>query len=225
MINRNKILWKKLHEQARFCPLYPHERTIQFIFGNFPRSDAGKFKILDFGCGAGRHLLFLAENGYQAYGADVSEPGILVAEQRLRDRKLRADLKILRGSKLNYSDNYFDGIVGFGVLYYLSGKVLDVVVPELKRILKKGGRAFFTLRSKRDYRINNAVSLGNGDYKIIGDKKSRVENEAGMLMHFFDRKEIKNRFSGFPRIWTDEMLNTYNDGTLVDHDYIIELIK
>lgn len=226
MVDKKTVfLWERLHKNPHFCPVYPHDRTIKFVFDNFSKSEASRFKILDFGCGAGRHLIFLAENGYRAYGADVSRQGILVAKQRLWDRKLKAELKILLGDKPAYLDNYFDGIVCFGVLYYLSGKILDVVVPELKRVLKSGGKAFFVIRSKKDYRINHSIAIGNGDYKIIGDKESRVGNEAGMPMHFFDRKEIKKRFGGWSEIRIDEVLNTYYNGKFIDCDYIVEVTK
>lgn len=224
-MSNNKILWEKLHKEPRYRPAYPYERVIQFVFGNFNRAKAANYKIFDFGCGTGRHLVFLSESGYRTYGGDISKIGIEAAKKFLTTKKLHANLQVIKDERLNYSDNYFDGLIGFGVLYYLSGEQLDRLIPEIQRILKKGGKALFTVRSKKDYRLKYAKFMGNGDYFIIGDRKSRVANEAGMLMHFFTEKEIKQRFVDFSNIMIDEMYSTYNNKEYMDHDYIIELTK
>ena len=221
----NKLLWEKLHQDPRFCPRYPHERVIQFIFGNFPRSQASDYKILDHGAGAGRHLIFLAENNYQAYGTDVSEPGLAFAKKMAKIKKLKVNVNLIDSDKLKYPDNFFDGVVSSGVLYYLGNHQLDKIVPDLYRILKKGGKMLLVVRSRKDYRFKHAKSIGHGDYLIVGDSKTRVDNEDEMLMHFFDKKEIKERFRKFSKISIDEMMNTYNNSKIIDHDYIIELQK
>jgi cyclopropane fatty-acyl-phospholipid synthase-like methyltransferase len=126
---------------------------------------------------------------------------------------------------LKYADNFFDGIISFGVLYYLNSKQLDVVIPDLYRILKREGKMLVVLRSRRDYRFKHAKSIGHGDYIIVGDNKTRVNNEKNMLMHFFTEKEIRKRFHKFKRITIDEMVNTYNNKEMVDYDFVVELKK
>lgn len=222
---KNKTLWQDLHKRSQFRTRYPHERVIQFVFGNFPKAQAKKFKILDHGSGAGRHVIFLAENGYQTYGADISSTGNAYARKIAKSKNFDINLSLINSNILKYNNDFFDGIISFGVLYYLNSDQLDKVIPDLYRILKKGGKMLVILRSKKDYRFKYAKSIGHGDYIIVGDTKTRVNNERGMLMHFFKENEIKKKFNKFRSIAIDRMINTYGNRKMVDYDYVVELVK
>ena len=41
----------------------------------------GMKRILDLGCGTGRHLVYLAKKGFEAYGIDIAEEGIKIARK------------------------------------------------------------------------------------------------------------------------------------------------
>ena len=131
-----KTKWEKLHSHSRFRPSYPSESVVKFVFKNFPRGN--KSKILDLGCGCGRHLLFLAKENYCAYGIDHSMDGIKYSEQLLKKLGLKAELKVSDVDKLPFGENYFDGIVSYAVLYYCTAEKIQKAVDEIYRILKKG---------------------------------------------------------------------------------------
>ena len=69
---------------------YPHEEVIRFFskfirkkiglnnFFDVTKNASGK-RVLDLGCGIGRHVLFAHEMGLDAYGIDLSEKAISVA--------------------------------------------------------------------------------------------------------------------------------------------------
>lgn len=56
MSETNRQQWINLHKNKRYRPKYPSEIVVQFVFRNF--SSDGKTKVLDLGCGAGRHVFF-----------------------------------------------------------------------------------------------------------------------------------------------------------------------
>ena len=170
-------------------------------------------------------MIFLAENRYQTYGADVSRSGNSFTRRIAKHRGLAVDLKYIDSDALKYPDNFFDGIISFGVLLYLGSWELDRIISEFFRILKNNGKMLVVIRSRRDYRFKHAKSIGHGDYIIVGDNKTRVNNEKNMLMHFFTEKEIRKRFHKFKRITIDEMVNTYNNKEMVDYDFVVELKK
>lgn len=69
-------------------------------------------KILDLGCGSGRHTVYLAKKGFKVYGFDISTEGIKLTKNWLKENNLKANLKI--GSiykKLPYKDNFFDAVI------------------------------------------------------------------------------------------------------------------
>ena len=60
-----KNLWTQAHKKSRFRIKYPSESVVRFINSSFYK-DRSKKKILDIGCGAGRHVKFLSENKFSA---------------------------------------------------------------------------------------------------------------------------------------------------------------
>ncbi len=207
----NREHWEALHRQSRFLPRYPHERVIQFVFAYFPRARARSTAILDHGCGGGRHLVFLAENGYRTFGVDISESGLRAARRFLKRRGLKAVLnRIGDDDELPYPDNYFDGVVSFGVLYYLSNEQISVTIGELFRVLKPNGRLLAVVRSRRDHRRTISRPT-NGD--------------EGMAMHFFTESEIKKWFKDFKDLSIDIMNATHDNKEFLDADFIITAQK
>ncbi|TFG16090.1 MAG: class I SAM-dependent methyltransferase, partial [Promethearchaeota archaeon] len=49
-------------------------------------------RVLDLGCGTGRHLVYFAAEGFQVYGLDAAPEGIKIAKQWLEERNLNGDL-------------------------------------------------------------------------------------------------------------------------------------
>lgn len=87
-----------------------------------------KGKVLDVGCGAGRHSLYLQENGFDVTGIDNSPGAIEVC--KLRGLKKAEVLPVEDVDKL--AENSFDTIIMFGNNFGLFGS------PEnAKKILEK----------------------------------------------------------------------------------------
>ena len=79
----NKIQWSRLHQNKRYRPKYPSETVVQFVFRNFNRD--GSTRVLDLGCGAGRHVFFMGKEGIVPYGIDYSEEGVEYTKKILRE--------------------------------------------------------------------------------------------------------------------------------------------
>jgi len=60
--------WDELFAQEEFRWKEPHERVVKLV----PLlKGRGFHKIYDLGCGTGRHLGFLAHEGFEIYGSDI----------------------------------------------------------------------------------------------------------------------------------------------------------
>lgn len=51
--------------------------------------------LLDVGCGTGRHLVPLAENGLKILAIDISREYVMAAKEKLRSKRLLADVNLL----------------------------------------------------------------------------------------------------------------------------------
>ena len=105
-----------------------------------------KKRILDLGCGSGRHVVYLAKKGFEVYGIDIAKHGIKIAREWLREEGLKAKLRI--GGiykKLPYKDNFFDVIICIRTLNHGKIEWIRRAIREMFRILKPNGYVFVTV--------------------------------------------------------------------------------
>jgi ubiquinone/menaquinone biosynthesis C-methylase UbiE len=105
----------------------------------------GVKKVLDLGCGSGRHVVYLAKNGFDVYGLDVAPVGLKITKDWLKQEKLKANLKL--GSffkKLPYKDNFFGAIVAVQAISHGRIENIRKVIKEMERVLKPNGLLFIT---------------------------------------------------------------------------------
>ena len=108
-------------------------------------------KILDLGCGTGRHTIYFTERGFEVYGFDFAPEAIKRAKERLRKRGLQAFLKVWNArKKFPYQNEFFDGVLVIRVIHHYPTKIIKKIVKEIERVTKKNGYLYIqvpTLKS------------------------------------------------------------------------------
>lgn len=218
-----KKSWENLHSHSRFQPKYPSDHVVRFVFANFPMGlkERKKIKILDLGCGAGCHTIFLSKEGFDTYATDISDQGLKVTKQRLKDNNLKAVLKNAGMENQPFKNNFFDGVISYGVFYYNNGSGYKKAVSELYRILKKGGLAFIFTRTTNDYRFKKGKKIEENTFVLdIEDT-----NEKGMVQHFLDNRDIENIFGKFKEVIIEKTETTFSNLKKKNSDWIIMVKK
>lgn len=131
----------------------------------------GVRRILDLGCGVGRHALMFAEAGFDVSGLDASKAGLAFCGQMAEERGVELNLKAGSMTRLPYDPNTFDYVLAFNVIYHGNRRVVARAVREITRVLKPYGLLQAILLSKRhgDYTQgveiapNTFVRDGKGD--------------------------------------------------------------
>jgi ubiquinone/menaquinone biosynthesis C-methylase UbiE len=216
--------WAALHKQSRFRPKYPSEQVVQFVFRNF--SNRGGTKILDLGCGAGRHVYFMAKENFNAYGIDISREGIEFAQGWISECGLTAELRVAPVDCIPFQNGYFDGVICYGVLYYCKFDEIIKSAEEIHRVLQTGGKSLVVVRSTNDYRYGLGREIEKNTFIIQeNDSLKASYNENGMVMHFFDRKEIETIFRPFRMVTIDRLDETHDNERYYDSNYLVSLEK
>ena len=107
---------------------------------------AGDFRdknILDYGCGVGWASLNYAMGGArQVVGMDISNVSLQLAREKVMktDSTLPIHFTLMAGESLGLKSGSFDMVLGDSILHHTD---LFFSMPEIYRVLKKGGIAIF----------------------------------------------------------------------------------
>ncbi|MFA4998844.1 MAG: class I SAM-dependent methyltransferase [Candidatus Paceibacterota bacterium] len=161
-------------------------------------------KVFDLGCGSGRHIIYLAKQGFKVYGFDISEHGIKISRNWLKKEGLKANLKI--GSiykKLPYKDNFFNAVVSIRVIHHAKIKKVQKLIREIERILKPGGLLFITVAKSPPKKIIMPMV----ESKMIAPRTyvSLEGKEKGAIHYLYNKTLLKKDFRNFKiyNIWAD----------------------
>src|SRR5208282_5525872 len=156
-----QLRWETAHDLPRFRPRYPHEEVVRWTFRNFDTNATPKLKVLDHGCGAGRHALFFAVEGFDVYACDISRSGLHYLQNSAQQRGLSLATRQCQGYDLSdYSSDSFDAVLSYGVLYYMTLDEAQRAVQEIHRILRVGGKFCCVIRTDEDSRRKYATKVG-----------------------------------------------------------------
>jgi SAM-dependent methyltransferase len=158
--------WENSYRNRDNFVFYPHEEVIRFVSRNVRKKiglgefrdvvpDAAQTRILDLGCGIGRHVIYCHEMGLEAYGVDLSATAVQVAVAWAAEKGMgEPERKIKQGDirQLPWDDGYFDFAVSHGVLDSMPFEIARGACEELARKMRHGGLFYCDLISGDDSR-------------------------------------------------------------------------
>jgi len=152
-------------------------------------------RVLDVGCGIGRHIIYLAQHGIEAHGFDISEKALSRANALLRKHGLEANLSIGDMFKpFPYDDQFFDAVIATRTIHH--GRLKDVlrVAAEMDRVLAKKGYVFIqTSAWLPGERIENPLAVEVEPRTLVWPEGE----EAYVPHHFFTKEELLSTFKNY----------------------------
>jgi cyclopropane fatty-acyl-phospholipid synthase-like methyltransferase len=148
-------------------------------------------RVLDLGSGAGRHLVTLAENGYEVYGLDCSVSGHSLALKTLAERGLWAHLTLHDMQQLPYEDNFFDAVISIQVIHHNTLSGITQTIVQITRVLKAGGLIWITLPASKNEPSKRQEEIEPGTFVPFDGP------EKGLPHHYFRKDELAGLFPGF----------------------------
>ena len=167
--------------------------TLQQSFGNidiylFDQLLKGTYdncrRVLDAGCGSGRNLVYLLQNGFEVYGIDPDEQAVEAVQaisEKLSPGNPLGNFKTASIEDLPFEDAYFDLVICNTVLHFANDRGhFDQMMRSLWRVLKPGG--YFFARLASDIGIETLVQpLGNGRYHLPDGTDRFLVNQQFLL--------------------------------------------
>ena len=185
-------------------------------------------RLLDLGCGTGRHLVQFAERGFDVTGVDLSESMLEIARTKLARAAVAGTLhhaSLLDLTRLFPRQHFDYAACMFSTLGMVAGaRNRHRVLCGLRRVLRPGGRFavhvhnrarnWFSPEGQR-FLLSNAVRWGLGRSEW-GDKYLRwYRGIDDLFVHVFSRRELEQALTraGF-RIRELVCLNAERDAAL-----------
>jgi len=218
--------WDALYRQGLGAPRYPNSYVVRWLFAHFPRRKAADFHLLDMGTGMGRHAMLMAKEGYHVTGTDVSATSLDQAKEWAKAEGLNISFRQASADHHPFPDHSFDGIVSYGVLYYLSFNKFNLAITEIHRLLKPGGSAFVMVKSDRDVRKTKGEMIAPHHYKItVKDETMPWHNEVGMALTLLPKSEIIKCFKEFSAMTIEEVTSTLEGGKYLESAWLVYVRK
>ena len=193
--------WDKSYEKRDNFLFYPNEEVIRF-FSIYIRKRIGlkEFRdvvpvegvprVLDLGCGIGRHAIYCHEMGFDAYGIDLSEEAIRVAREWGRQQQLpESEKRLLQGDirHLPWGDGFFRYAVSHGVLDSVPFDIARAACVELARVMAVGGLFYSDVISGHDSRLAREFS---------GEETVTTAHEQDTIQSYFNFAKIQSMIDG-----------------------------
>jgi ubiquinone/menaquinone biosynthesis C-methylase UbiE len=180
MQNSSEI-WDDLFSGGNFVWREPHELVVNL---HSPLKKIGAESVLDLGCGAGRHLVFLSDLDFICYGIDIAFAGLEVAKTWLISEGFEVRLSQGEMHLLPYASCSFDAVVCLYVIYHGTVEKIKNALDEIYRVLKPGGLSLLTFISDQHHRYGKGREIESNTF--ITD----VGADAGIPHHFYGREEL-----------------------------------
>ncbi|MFW9830433.1 MAG: class I SAM-dependent methyltransferase, partial [Candidatus Thorarchaeota archaeon] len=165
------------------------------IVGHATRFKSLNFtRILDLGCGSGRHTVYLAEQGFDVYGLDIAPTGLCLTIQKLANAGLPGHVTLSDMKKLPYEDAFFDAVISIRVIHHDRLATIESIVAEMYRVMSPTGQVWVTVPVPQTHPSREGTEIEPGTFV------PHHGCEKGLPHHLFTKEELFNLFQSFTNI-------------------------
>jgi SAM-dependent methyltransferase len=155
--------------------------------------EQGLVRLLDLGCGIGRHSLLFAAHGYRVTAVDVSASGLQRLTTMAQDKGVALAVMAADVTALPFEAGCFDAILAHHSIYHVDTRGMTRAIAEARRVLRPGGEIYMSMISKSTFSFTDPECE-----KVDANVRLKREEDGTVLPHFFvDRNDIAALLAAF----------------------------
>lgn len=157
--------------------------------------DCGYKRILDLGCGYGKHSIYLSENGFNVTSIDINKQAIEWLEGYIATNHI-SNINVVEANinDLPFENDYFDGIICSSVIHHQRLKEIRNTMSEMYRVLKPNGYISVNFMSTEDDSFGIGEEIEKNTF--VGSR----EGEEDIPHYYTDINELKELFKNFKEV-------------------------
>jgi SAM-dependent methyltransferase len=148
-------------------------------------------RVLDAGCGAGRHLLPLAQEGFEVWGVDREAPVLEALQGKIEAADIQARLVLADLERLPLAVASFHLVVSINVINHGDARAFREYCRELDRVLQPLGHLFLYLSPRE---AGDLVRLPQTRELEPGTLVDIATPDGNLIHHFPTPEEITGQF-------------------------------
>jgi len=166
-------------------------------------------KVLDLGCGSGRHVVYFAKLGYRVSGIDIAPGAVSLSQKWLAAENLEAELQCGDMVRLPWPDHFFDAVISIRVIEHNRFAHIQKILKEVGRVLKTGGLFFANLKKYPPYKDWKNGKFARIDHHLYAPAEG---DEKDIIHYFFAEDELEKILGDFSivKIEADEKSRHYS---------------
>lgn len=175
---------------------YDLDRPDPWVVEQIARNTPPCGRVIDVGCGRGRHTAALSQAGFCTIGVDNAPSAIECTAAMVRGAGHGCPIVRCDMQALPFADAVFDTVLAWRTCYLQNKAGIVRAVAEATRVLRPGGFLLASFRST----TNTLFYVGRQKGRRIEENTYYLDdgNEFyGVIYHFFSKRELLSLFGGY----------------------------
>lgn len=150
-------------------------------------------KVLDLGCGMGRHSIYLKEAGFDVTACDISEKAVETTKKKFERLGYELDTAVCDMRELPFKEGTFDALLCVWTSGHGTLEDMKKHAAEMLRVVKENGIIFVDYPSMEDERYGIGTEIEANTFL------DNMPGEEKIPHHYSDEKEIEKVYAGYKK--------------------------